>query len=64
MKKDENIRDMSIDEINAHLLKLRKEQFNLRMQKANGTLEKTHQITSLRRAIAKAKTIMTEKAGK
>ena len=43
---------------------LRKEQFNLRMKKANGTLDKTHLITQVRKAIAQIKTIMTEKVGK
>lgn len=58
------LRELTLDELQTKLLSLRKEQFNLRMKKASGSLDKTHHITKVRRMIAKVKTIMTEKAGK
>ena len=64
MKKIEELRALSVEELQTELLSLRKEQLNLRMQKANGTLEKTHQITMARKAVARVKTMLTEKAGK
>ena len=64
MKKIEELRALSVDELQTELLSLRKEQLNLRMQKANGTLEKPHLITMARKAVARVKTMLTEKAGK
>lgn len=64
MKKIDELREMSSEELNTELLTLRKDQFSLRMKKANGSLDKTHHITNVRRAIARVKTLMTEKAGK
>jgi large subunit ribosomal protein L29 len=43
---------------------LKKEQFNLRFQQATGQLEKPSRIREVRRAIARAKTVQREKAGK
>jgi large subunit ribosomal protein L29 len=63
MKKINELRKLTLDELQAELLSLRKEQFTLRMKKASGALDKTHFVTIARRAIAKVKTIMTEKAG-
>lgn len=57
------LRKLTPEELQAKLLSLRKEQFTLRMKRANGALDKTHFITMVRKAIAKVKTIMTEKAG-
>ncbi|KGP62826.1 50S ribosomal protein L29 [Legionella norrlandica] len=64
MKKIDELRNMSIEELQNELLSLRKEQFNLRMKKASGSLDKTHLITMVRKSVAKVKTILTEKAGK
>lgn len=64
MKSNAELRELSISELQQEILEYRKKQFQLRMQKVNGTLSKTHQVESLRRAIARAKTIMTEKVGK
>ncbi|QRN04831.1 50S ribosomal protein L29 [Legionella sp. MW5194] len=64
MKKIEELRNLSSDELNAELLTLRKKQFELRMKKANGSLDKTHLVSQVRRAVARVKTIMTEKVGK
>jgi large subunit ribosomal protein L29 len=59
-------RDKSEAELNVELLNLRKEQFNLRMQNAAGQMSKPHLFESVRRNIARLKTILTEKqqAGK
>jgi large subunit ribosomal protein L29 len=65
MKKDtQQLKDLSIDELNHKLLELRKEQFQLRMKKASNDLAAPHKITFVRRSIARIKTIMTEKVGK
>jgi large subunit ribosomal protein L29 len=57
------LQQLTIAELQTQLLSLRKEQFTLRMKKANGALEKTHSIALVRKAIARVKTIMSEKAG-
>ncbi len=53
-----DLRAKSADELKAHLLDLRKEQFSLRMQKGTGQLTQTHQIRSVRREIAQVKTLL------
>ena len=57
------LREKSVEELNAELLELLREQFNLRMQHSTGQLEKTDQLKTVRRNIARVKTILTEKAG-
>jgi large subunit ribosomal protein L29 len=57
-------RDKTPDQLNDELVKLKKEQFNLRFQKASGQLERTARIGEVRRDIARIKTILTEKTGK
>ncbi|HGU7209710.1 TPA: 50S ribosomal protein L29 [Legionella pneumophila] len=64
MKKIDELRNMSVEELQNELLSLRKDQFNLRMKKASGSLDKTHLITMVRKSVAKVKTILTDKAGK
>lgn len=59
--KSVELRDKSPQELTEQLLKLRKEQFNLRMQKASGQLGQTHLLSETRRDIARIKTIMAEK---
>ena len=54
----------SIEELNAELLALLREQFNYRMQASTGQLAQTHLLRTVRRNIARVKTIITEKAGK
>ena len=63
MKKVSELKEMSLDTLQEELLALRKQQFTLRLSKANGSLQKTHIIKLLRRTIARVKTIMTEKVG-
>ncbi|WP_416878773.1 50S ribosomal protein L29 [Litorimonas sp.] len=55
-----DVRAMSADQLNDELLKLKKEQFNLRFQDATGQLEKTARVRQVRRDIARVKTIMAE----
>ena len=52
------------DELNDDLVKLKKEQFNLRFQRANGQLEKTNRIREVRRSIARIETKLTEQRRK
>ena len=56
-----DVRAKSADELNAMLLDLRKEQFNLRFQRATGQLEGTARIGVVRKDIARIKTIMAER---
>ena len=56
-----DVRAKSDDELEAMVLDLRKEQFNLRFQRASGQLEATGRITAVRRDIARAKTIQGER---
>ena len=49
------LREKSADQLKAHLLDLRKEQFSLRMQRATGQLPKTHETRRVRREIARVK---------
>tara|TARA_B110000114_G_scaffold30510_1_gene31417 strand:+ start:123 stop:314 length:192 start_codon:yes stop_codon:yes gene_type:complete len=58
------LKEKSIEELNAELLSLLREQFNYRMQASTGQLSQTHLQRIVRRNIARVKTIITEKAGK
>jgi large subunit ribosomal protein L29 len=55
------IRAKSEKELNEHLGELRREQFNLRMQKGSGQLTQTHQFGRVRREIAQVKTVLGSK---
>ena len=57
-----DIRAMTIDQIDDEVLKLKKEQFNLRFQKASGQLENTTRSRQVRRDMARIKTILAERA--
>jgi len=57
-----DVRGMTPDQLNDELEKLKKEQFNLRFQKATGQLEKTARVKEVRRDIARVKTIARQKA--
>ena len=61
MTKAVDVRAKSEDELKAMVLDLRKEQFNLRFQRASGQLEATGRIKAVRRDIARAKTILGER---
>lgn len=56
------VRDMTVDQLKDKLFQLKKEQFNLRFQKASGQLERTARIGEVRRDIARVKTILREKS--
>ena len=53
-------RSKSADELQEELIKLRREQFNLRMQRASGQLAKPDQFRKARKDIARLKTVMGE----
>tara|TARA_Y100000815_G_scaffold8858_1_gene8202 strand:+ start:3829 stop:4029 length:201 start_codon:yes stop_codon:yes gene_type:complete len=53
---------MTVDQLSDELAKLKKEQFNLRFQKATGQLERTSRVKEVRRDIARIKTIARQKA--
>lgn len=52
------LRGKSATELSAQLLELRREQFNLRMQKGAGQLTQTHQVRKVRREIARVKSLL------
>ena len=57
-----DIRAKTPDELKSLLLDLRKEQFNLRFQRATGQQENTSRVRTVRRDIARVKTILAERA--
>ncbi len=59
--KAEDIKGKTLDELNAMLMDLRKEQFALRFQATTGQMEKTHEVRRIRRDIARVKTFMSAK---
>lgn len=61
--KAEDVRALSPDQLADELLKLKKEQFNLRFQKATGQLENTARNRHIRRDIARIKTVQNIKRG-
>ena len=60
--KAQDVRTKSLDQLKDELVKLKKEQFNLRFQTATDQLEKTARVKEVRRDIARVKTILREKA--
>ena len=60
--KAEDVRALTADQLKDKLAELKKEQFNLRFQKATGQLEKSSRITEVRKDIARVKTIARQKA--
>ena len=64
MKSTQRLSDlkvMSTDQLQDELLKLKKEQFNLRFQRATGQLENTSRVTEVRKDIARIKTLQRSK---
>ena len=55
------MREKTAQELTDHIAELRREQFSLRMQKAQGESAQTHQFAKVRREIARAATILGEK---
>jgi large subunit ribosomal protein L29 len=56
-----DVRAMTVDQLGDELAKLKKEQFNLRFQKATGQLENTVRVRQVRRDIARIQTIAAQK---
>ncbi|HBQ44775.1 MAG TPA: 50S ribosomal protein L29 [Thiomicrospira sp.] len=54
----------SVEELQEELVKLLQEQFNLRMQNATGQLKNTTQLKTVRRSVARVKTIIRQKVSK
>ena len=61
MKANE-VKQMTDDQLNDELLKLKKEQFNLRFQKASGQIDNTARVRQVRRDIARIKTAQRSRA--
>jgi large subunit ribosomal protein L29 len=59
--KPDDLRAMTIDQLDDEVLKLKKEQFNLRFQRATGQLENTSRVRQVRRDIARIKTVAAQK---
>ncbi|MFT3731205.1 MAG: 50S ribosomal protein L29 [Hyphomicrobium sp.] len=59
----DDFKGMSLDQLDDQLVKLKKEQFNLRFQKASGQLENTARIRTVRRDIARVKTAAVARRG-
>ena len=60
--KAEDVRGLTADQLKDKLAELKKEQFNLRFQKATGQLEKSSRVNEVRKDIARIKTIARQKA--
>ena len=61
MIKPDDLRAMTVDQLDDELLRLKKEQFNLRFQRATGQLENSSRVRVVRRDIARIKTIAHHK---
>jgi large subunit ribosomal protein L29 len=59
--KANDVRVMTPDQLEDELAKLKKEQFNLRFQKATGQLENTSRVRVVRRDIARVQTVLRQK---
>jgi len=59
--KAEDVRRMTPDQLEDEVVKLKKEQFNFRFQRATGQLENTSRVRTIRRDIARMKTIAAQK---
>jgi large subunit ribosomal protein L29 len=60
--KAKDLRSRTPDQLKEQLLDLKKEQFNLRFQRATGQLENTARVRQVRRDIARIKTLLDERA--
>ena len=61
--KSNELREKSVDELNAALGDELKQQFKLRMQHSTGQLNESHLVKGVRRNIARIKTVLNQKAG-
>ena len=56
-----DVRNLTLDQLDDELIKLKKEQFNLRFQQASGQLENVARVRQVRRDIARIKTVARQK---
>ncbi len=61
MLKPDDLKMMTVDQLDDELVKLKKEQFNLRFQRATGQLENTSRVREVRRDIARIRTVAQQK---
>ena len=61
MMKPGDLRSMTVDQLDDEALRLKKERFNLRFQRATGQLENTSRVREVRRDIARIKTVAAQK---
>lgn len=61
MKAINQLREMSVEDLQKEVIDMRRKQLSYRLKKASGALEKTHVQKQARRYIAQIKTIVTEK---
>jgi large subunit ribosomal protein L29 len=61
MLKPGDLKVMTVDQLDDELIKLKKEQFNLRFQRATGQLENTSRVREVRRDIARIRTVAQQK---
>jgi large subunit ribosomal protein L29 len=61
MHKPDDLRHMTVDQLDDELMKLKKERFNLRFQRATGQLENTSRVREVRRDIARIRTVAQQK---
>ena len=59
--KGSQVHDMTVDQLDDELVKLKKEQFNLRFQAASGQLENTARVRQIRRDIARIQTVARQR---
>ena len=59
--KTSDARAMTVDQLDDEVLKLKKEQFNLRFQRATGQLENTSRVREVRRDIARIRTVQGQR---
>jgi large subunit ribosomal protein L29 len=59
--KPAEVRAQTPDQLSEQLASLKKEQFNLRFQRATGQLENTSRVRTVRRDIARIKTIQAQR---
>ncbi len=60
--KASDVKALTADQLKDELLKLKKEQFNLRFQKASGQVDNTARVRQIRRDVARIKTVQTQRA--
>jgi large subunit ribosomal protein L29 len=60
--KASDVKALTADQLKEELLKLKKEQFNLRFQKASGQVENTARVRQIRRDVARIKTMQAQRA--